>query len=154
MSRQINTTRMQFHYQLKEFKKVDEILPKCIFLDQLTAAMKIARMHVNKAPVEKIEAEFAKISKRLRYNQSVLLYSLMAWIYVKNGDEAKAHATLVKACENNENDTLKKNLDRLANGKIKEFSNANLGDEWYALFLEEPKMRVERRMPRADGRPF
>ncbi|MCL1910025.1 MAG: hypothetical protein FWG05_03715 [Kiritimatiellaeota bacterium] len=154
LSRQVNITRMQFHYQLKEFKTVDALLPKCMVLDPLTAAMKIARMHVNKAPLEEIEAAFKKYSRRLRYNQSALLYSLMAWIYVRGNEEAKAHQTLVKACEANEHDTLKKNRDRLANGKIREFSNAGLGDEWYALFLEEPKMRVERRMPSADGRPF
>ena len=154
LSRQINTTRMQFNYQLKEFKEVDALLPKCLILDPISGAMKIARMYVNKSPMEEIERVFKKTASRLRYNQSVILYSLMAWIYVKNNDEAKAHQTLIKGCESNENDTLKKNRDRLANGKIKEFNNANLGDEWYALFLEQPKMRVERRMPRADGRPF
>jgi len=116
--------------------------------------MMMSRMYVNKEPLEKIEKMFKKVTGRMRYNQSALLYSLMAWIYVKNNDEANAHKTLVKACEANENETLKKNRDRLANGKTREFSNANFGDEWYALFLEEPKMRVERRMPRADGRPF
>ena len=154
LSRQINTTRMQFYYQLKNFKEVDALLPKCLILDPISGAMKLARQHVAQAPIADIEKTFDSISKRLRYNQSVLLYSLMAWIYVKNNDADKAHKTLVKGCAMNENDTLKKNRDRLANDKLREFSNANLGDEWYALFLEEPKMRVERRMPRADGRPF
>lgn len=53
--RQINTTRMQFHYQLKEFGKVDELLPKCLVIDPLTASMKIARQYLNKAPLEEIE---------------------------------------------------------------------------------------------------
>ena len=154
LGRQINTTRMQFNYQLKQFKEVDALMPKCIILDPLSGAMKIARQYKTEVPLAEMEKTFKQISSRLRYNQSTLLYSLMAWIYVKNNDEANAYKTLVKACETNENDTLKKNRDRLANGKMREFSNANFGDEWYALFLEEPKMRVERRIPRADGRPF
>jgi hypothetical protein len=154
LNRQISTTRMQFNYQLKNFKEVDALMPKCLILDPLSASMKLARMHVNNASIEEIEKTFKQISTRLRYNQSALAFALMSWICVKNGDAEKAHQYLVKGCAANENETLKRNRDRLANNKLREFSNANLGDEWYALFLEEPKMRVERRMPRADGRPF
>lgn len=152
--RQLNTTRMQFHYQMQEFKKVDALMPKCLIMEPISAAMKIARMQANKAEIEDIEKAFQKAKVRLKYNQSALLYALMSWIYVKNNLPEKAHTLLIKGCENNENETLKRNRDRLANNKVREFSNANFGDEWYALFLEQPKMQVRRQMPRMDGRPF
>ena len=152
--RQLATTRMQFHYQMQEFKKVDELLPKCLIMDPLSAAMKMARQYSNKVAVPEIEKTFQKAKARLKYNQSSLLYSLMAWIYVQNNLIDQAHQVLVKGCADNENDTLKKNRDRLANNKVKEFSNANIGDEWFALFLEQPKFQMRRQQPRMDGRPF
>ena len=153
-SRQLNTTRMQFHFQMQDFKKVDEMLPRCLILDPMSGAMKIARQFANKAPFEEIEKTFLKAKARLKYNQSALLYSLMAWIALKLDMPDKAHALLVKGCKDNENETLNRNRDRLANNKPREFSNAGLGDEWYALFLEQPKMQMRRQQPRFDGRPF
>lgn len=155
MRRQIATMRMQFHYQLKEFEKVDALLPHCLFLDPATAAMKLAQMHRRKASVEDIRKEFDTLVRRFKYNQSVLPYSLMAWVYMQAGEIDNAHTLLLQACRDNEHETLKRNRDRLANNRPREFSNAGLGDQWYALFLETPKMpKVRRVMPRADGRPF
>lgn len=154
MRRQISTMRMQFHYQLKEFDKVDELLPKCIFLDPLSLSMKLAQLYRRKTPADDIRKEFDKAIPRFKYNQSVLPYSLMAWIYVQEKRDGDAHALLVKACKDNEHDTLKRNRDRLANQRMREFSNAGLADQWYALYLETPKMQTRRVMPRADGRPF
>ncbi|MGI5869488.1 MAG: hypothetical protein ACOX9C_08625 [Kiritimatiellia bacterium] len=153
-SRQLNTTRMQFHYQMKDFKKVDELMPRCLILEPMGAAMKMARQHVNKEPPEAIERTFIKAKARLKYNQSALLYALLAWIYLKNDMPDKAHALLVNGCKDNENETLNRNRDRLANNKLREFSNAGFGDEWYALFLEQPKIQARRQRPRFDGRPF
>lgn len=39
---------------------------------------------------------------------------------------------------------LKENYERLVNGKFKQFSNSGLGDAWYALYLEEPKIKPQR----------
>ncbi len=152
--RQLNTTRMQFYYQMKDFKKVDDLLPRTLILDPTSASMKLARMYSNKADIAEVEKAFNKAAARLKYNQSALLYALMSWIYVKNGMPEKAHTLLIKGCKSNENETLKRNLDRLANNKIREFSNANFGDEWFALFLEQPKIQYRRQQPRMDGRPF
>ena len=46
---------------------------------------------------------------------------------------------------------LLENHDKLLNGKAKQFSNAGFGDTWYALYLEEPKMKPQRQR---QGRPF
>ena len=47
---------------------------------------------------------------------------------------------------------LVRNRDALANNRVKQFSNAAFADQWYALFLEEPKVRYERRAPTRFGR--
>lgn len=154
MSRQIATMRMQLHYQLKEFNKVDELLPKCLLLDSNSMAMKLARMYSKDEDLGVIRKTFDRSVARLKYGQSVLLYSLMAWILVQKRQEDEAHNLLVEACKNNENDTLKRNLDKLANNRARDFSNAGLAEEWYALLLEQPRISTRRVMPRADGRPF
>lgn len=159
--KQINTTRMQFYYQIQDFKMVDELLPKCLFMEQMACSMRIARMYKNDAPLTDIEKLFKKYASRLssnaRFNsgKSYLLYSLMAWIYVQKDMIDKAHVTLVEGCKAGSHDTMKKNLERLANNRMREFSNAGLGEEWYALFLETPKMQVKRQQhPSKFGRPF
>ncbi|MFH1001051.1 MAG: hypothetical protein V1783_09440, partial [Bacteroidota bacterium] len=48
------------------------------------------------------------------------------------------------------NDALLKNWEHLVNGRIKKFSNADVGDQWFSLYLEEPgvskpKQKVMRR---------
>jgi hypothetical protein len=42
----------------------------------------------------------------------------------------------------------------LANNRVGHFSNAGMGDEWYALHLEQPKVKMQRQRPHAFGRPF
>jgi hypothetical protein len=151
LRRQVDTLRMQLYYQTKDFKKVDALLPTCLFLDPMTAAMKLARMHVTGA--EGTEKFFEKQVKRQRYGQGVILYALYAWMLVQRGDPDGAHKLLVRACEKSENETLKRNREHLANNRAAHFSNAGLGDEWYALGLEEPKVKMQRqRAP--TGRPF
>lgn len=155
LAKQINTTRMQLLFQMREFDKVDALMPKCLIMDPMSASMKMARMYVNKEPVKKIEKVFQRATLRAKYNQTVLVYSLMAWIYVKNNNADAALKTLIAADSKNEHPTIKKNRDRLANNKAREFSNAGLGDEWYALLLEQPKVQVKRQQQyQKFGRPF
>lgn len=151
LRRQVDTLRMQLYYQIKNFKMVDALLPTCLFLDPMTAAMKLARMHVTGA----VDAEkfFEKQVKRQRYGQGVILYALYAWMCVQRGDLTGAHKVLVRACEKAENETLKRNREHLANNRAAHFSNAGLGDEWYALGLEEPKVKMQRQR-NPNGRPF
>ena len=154
MTRQIATMRLQFNYQMKNFDAVDRYLPKALFLDPLTMAMKLAQLYRRKTPTAIIRTEFNKLIKRTKYNQGTLPYSLMAWIYIQENDSDAAHAILVDAAKNTENETIKRNRDRLANNKPREFSNLGLGDEWYALLLEAPKIQTRRQQPSSYGRPF
>ena len=143
LDKQIATLRMQLYYQLKEFRKVDELLPKCMFMEPMTAAMKLARLHVRGETVE-AEKFFKKQTSRLRYGQGVILYALYAWMLVQRKEVEAAHKLLVRACEKMENEVIKANRDHLANNRINQFSNAGLSDEWYALGLEQPKIKMQR----------
>ena len=143
LDRQIATLRMQLYYQLKEFRQVDALLPKCMFLDPMTAAMKLARLHVRGETAE-AEKFFRKQTKRLRYGQGAILYALYAWMLVQRKQVEAAHKVLVGACEKMENEVIKANRDHLANNRVNHFSNAGLSEEWYALGLEQPKVKMQR----------
>ena len=157
MGRQIATTRMQLHYQLGEFDKVDAMLPKCLVIDPNTAAMKLARQYANKADAAEMEKTFRKAKARCRYDQSGLLCAAYSWILVKQGRNDEAYKVLVQACQDNSteegpNTTLPRNRDLLANNRPREFNNAGFGDQWYALQLEQPRVRYERRVPGRFGK--
>ncbi|MBO5762438.1 MAG: hypothetical protein J6R85_01075, partial [Lentisphaeria bacterium] len=61
-----------------------------------------------------------------------------------------ALAALVDARKRSDNPVLTENWERLINGKVKHFSNANFGDVWYSLYLETPKFKQQR----VQQRPF
>lgn len=161
MGRQIATMRMQLHYQDKNWKAVDALMPQCIVFDPMTAAMTIARIYMrdgyhhetdkkghNKA--NEIDKRFERGVARLRYGQGALLFGLYAWIQNREGDPDAALETLLRADRKMENACIKRNIEVLRNNKPKQFSLAGLGDEWFALGLEEPRMRT----PRSHERPF
>lgn len=142
MGRQIDTMRLQFLYQLKDFEQVDALLAKGLFkgpmmMEPLPVAMKMARQFKNK-DVKGAEKTFNWHIKFFRGNRGALLYGLMSWIYVKQGESEKARQLLLKGKEATASDVLSSNWQLLSNGKEKQFSNKGLGDEWYSLYLETP----------------
>ncbi len=151
MGRQIATLRVQLYWTMKDFKRVDELMPRALVVDPMMAAIKLARMHMTGA--EGVEKLFKKQTLRLRYGQGELLYALYAWILVQKKDIDGAHKVLIQACEKMESETLKRNRDHLANNRVGHFSNAGLGEAWYALHLEQPKVKMQRQSP-FSGRPF
>lgn len=154
--RQMATMRLQFHYQLKEFDKVDEILATCGFLrgpmmmDPMAVAMRMARCYKNDdlAGAKKV---FKRKIMWFRGDRGTLLYGLMSWIYVKVGEPDEARRVLLKAKKATGVDTFSKNWEHLSNDRAKRFSNAGLGDEWYSLYLENPPAVKQQRM-RGNGR--
>lgn len=147
LKKQVATIRMQLNYQLKDFAKVDEYLPRCMFMDPLTAAMKLARMHKNDSP--DMDEFAAKMLKKFKGENAVLLYGLYSWILVKRNRIDEAVPLLAQGGEKTDNEILKRNWENLANNRVKRFSNAGLGEQWYALHLETPKMqRQKQRQPR------
>jgi len=154
--RQIATMRLQFYYQLKEFDKVDEILGTCGFLrgpmmmEPVAVAMRMARCYKNDdlAGAKKV---FKRKIMWFRGDRGTLLYGLMSWIYVKFGEPDEARQLLLKAKEATGADTFSRNWEHLSNDRVKSFSNAGLGDEWYSLGLENPPAVKQQRM-RGNGR--
>ncbi len=138
LSGQVNSMKMAFNYQLKRFDEVDALLPKCVFFDPQTVAMKMVRMYRKNDPG--LEKFFRKKGARLRKDACVLPVCLYAWILLKQGRNEEALKVLVDAKKKTSDETLIRNWEALANGRPKQFSNAGLGDMWYALGLEEPKM--------------
>lgn len=144
MKRQIATAQFQLHWMVREFKEVDALMPKVLFVDPVTTAMKLARMQMLDAPVEDISKVYTKATRRLRYNQNVLLAATYSWILLKRGDVDGAFKALNRALEKSDNEVLKSNREHLANNRLAHFTNAGLGDQWYALHLEKPRYNQPR----------
>lgn len=161
MGRQILTMRMQFLYQLKEFEQVDAILAASglfkgpMMMEPMTVAMKMARQYKNK-DVAGAEKTFKRHIMWFRGERSTLLYGLMSWIWVKEGETEKARELLVKAKDATGNATFIHNWEQLSNERVKSFSNQGLGEEWYGLYLENPPAPKQQRvrMNARHGRPF
>ena len=147
MRRQIATAQFQLYWMIKEFKKVDELMPKALFFDPTMSAMKLARMYMTNQPVEEMAKVYAKATRRLRYNQNVLLAATWSWILLQKKDVDGAFKALNAALEKSDNETLKANRDHLANNRVAHFSNTAIGDQWYALQLEEPRIHQQRMRP-------
>lgn len=151
LGRQIAAMRLQFHYQLKEFEKVDEMIAAAgifkgaIMTEAMPVAMKMARQY-KKGDIEGAQKTFDRYIIWFRGNRGTLLYGVMSWILVKKGEAEKARMLLDKAKTATGNETFTRNWEMLSNNKVKQFSNANLGDEWYGLYLENPPAPKQQRV--------
>jgi hypothetical protein len=151
MGRQIATMRMQFLYQLKKFEEVDRLLATRglfkgpLMMEPMTIAMKMARQFKN-GDLAGAEKTFKRHIKWMRGNRGTLLFGLMTWIYMQQGESEKARQLLVKAKEITADQTFSHNWEMLSNNKESAFSNAGLGEEWYGLYLETPPMPKQQRM--------
>ncbi len=152
LGRQLATMELQFAWQRKDWKRVDELLPRALLIDPMLAAIHLARMWQQEAPTEALRKVFRKAVRRARYGTTALLYSTFVWMLVRRGEVDEAYRLLGEADEKNEHAVLKANRDALANNRLAHFSNAGLGEEWYALWLEEPKLKARRQ--RDPGRYF
>lgn len=155
MGKQIATMRMQFHFQLKNYTEVDTLMPKALYLDPMIYGMKLARLY-KQDDLKGLEKTYLKGSRRFKGDKSTIIYAAYSWAMVKKGNVDEAVKALNEAVKKNSNEVLLNNLNFLKNGKIKQFSNAGLGDMWYTLYLEEPKQKAVRVKQRASrgARPF
>ena len=144
MGRQIATARLQLSWMIKDFKTVDELMPKALLIDPTMSAIKMARLYMLKASTDEIAKVYRKGVSRVRYNGNVLLAATMSWVQVQKGDVDGAFKTLTEALKKSDNETLKQNHEFLMNNRVGHFSNAGIGDQWYSLLLEEPRMRAQR----------
>lgn len=149
LKRQIAAMQGQLCFQLKEFKRADEYLDRAILADPQSIAVRMTRMYRNEDP--RLDKFYRAKSRRAKGEGGAFLASVYAWIKLRQGDEKAALAALVAARKNSDHPVLVENYARLANGKAKQFSNAGFGDMWYALYLEEPKVKAQRQR---SGRMF
>ncbi len=144
IERQMASAQFQLNWMIKDFKKVDELMPKILLIDPAMSAMKMARMYMKNEETAAIKKVYEKAVRRLRYNQNVLLAGTMSWIELKRGDTDGAFKTLTQALKSSDDATLKRNHAELMNNRTAHFSNSGLGDTWYSLLLEEPKIKTQR----------
>ena len=144
MDRQIATAQLQLNWMIKEFKVVDRLMPKALCVDPMMSAIKMARMYTLGASLKDIEKVYRKGVGRVRYNGNVLLAAAMSWMQVQKGETDAAFKTLTDALKKSDNETLKQNHEQLMNNRVAHFSNSGIGDQWYSLYLEEPKVRTQR----------
>lgn len=150
IERQIATAQFQLYWMIKDFKKAQSLMDKALFIDPASCSIKLAIMYKNGASTGELGKYYEKTVKRVRYNQNVLPAAAYTWMLVQRGEIDKAFKALNSALEKSDNEVLKHNRDILANNKVAHFSNSGLGDQWYSLFLEEPKVRSQR--PRQQWR--
>ncbi len=144
IERQKATAQFQLNWMIKDFTKCDALMPKIIMAEPTLAAMKMARMYMLKEPLEEITKVYNKAVRRVRYNQNVLLAACYSWILMKNDMDNEAFKALTEALKSSDNPTLKANHENLSNKRNAHFSNSGLGDQWYQLHLEEPKVKMQR----------
>ena len=63
---------------------------------------------------------------------------------MQRNDSDGAFKTLTEALKKSDDATLKRNHEILMNNRVAHFSNSGLGDQWYSLMLEEPKVKMQR----------
>lgn len=149
LKRQINSMKMQLLFQLKDYKAVDELLPHCLLLDQQALAIKLVRMYRNDDAG--LDRFYRRKCARLKGDALAFLASVYAWMLLKRGKEKYARNILLAAKNKTDHPVLVENEARLANQKAKQYSNAGFGDIWFALGLEEYKVKPQRQRM---GRPF
>lgn len=152
LGRQLATMELQFAWQRKDYERVDELLPRALLLEPFLMCIRLARLWQKKAETEEIRKAFKQMVRRARYGTTALVYCTFAWMLLKRGEADEAYKVLIEADEKNEHPVIKSNKEILANNRIPHFTNVGFGEEWYALWLEEPKMKVKR--ARDNGRFF
>ena len=144
IDRQKATAQLQLNWMIKEFDVVDRLLPKALLIDPTVVAIKMARMYMKNASSDEIEKVYRKGVARVRYNGNVLLAATMSWILVQRKEYDGAFRTLTDALKKSDDGVLKQNHEHLMNNRPLHFSNSGIGDPWYALYLEEPKIHMQR----------
>ncbi len=147
IDRQMATAQFQLNWMIKDFAKVDALMPKIIMADPTLAAMKMARMQMLGNSVDEIGKVYDRAVRRVRYNQNVLLAATYSWILIKHEKIDEAFKVLTDALKSSDDATLKRNHEHLMNNRPSHFSNSGIGDAWYQLHLEEPKVKAQRQRP-------
>ncbi len=137
LDRQINSIRLQFLFPMKKFDEVDRILPKTLLTDPLLCCMKMCRQY-QLGQEDALRKTYEKYSKRFKQD-ATLIYATYAWMLIRKKKTDEALKVLLNGKDATDDETLAMNWEHVANNRPQQFSNAGLGEPWYALMLEEPK---------------
>ena len=140
LAKQTNAMRAMFSFQLKEYDKTDEYLKKALLMDPQTISVKLVRMYKTDASFEEMAKFYKKKCASIKGENCILPVALYSWILMKLDKKDEAFKVLTEAKKKTDNEVIVSNWEALANDRAKNFSNAGLGDLWYAMGLEEMKM--------------
>lgn len=140
LSKQTNAMRAMFAFQLKDFDMVDQYLAKAFLMDPQTISIKLVRLYKKHASFEEMAKFYRKKCAGLKGENCILPVALYSWILMKIDKKDEAFKVLTEAKKKTDNEAIVNNWEALANDKVKNFSNAPLGELWYAMGLEEMKM--------------
>jgi hypothetical protein len=137
LDRQINALRVQFLYPLRKFDEVDRLLPRSLLIDPVLSCMLMCRQYQHGEDVA-LQKTYDTYRKKFKVN-ATLIYATYAWMLLKKKQVEQARLVLLEGKKATEDEILEKNWEHVTNGRLAQFSNAELGEPWYALLLEEPK---------------
>lgn len=148
VKKQLDTMRGQLAYQIKDFEQADKYLENSLNMDPMTVAMKMVRQY-KKENMDEVEKLYKKGRKRFKNEQGAIIFAAYSWMLVQQDRIDDAIEVLNEGRDKTENEVIEGNWEKLANGRVKQFSNAGLGDAWFALHLEKPKpVKVRQRRAR------
>ncbi|MBO5761517.1 MAG: hypothetical protein J6S53_08250 [Lentisphaeria bacterium] len=140
LSKQTNAMRAMFSFQLKDYEMTDAYLEKALLMDPQTISIKLVRMYKKHASFEEMAKFYRKKCRSIKGENCILPVALYSWILMKMDKKEEAFKVLSEAKKKTDNEVIVSNWEALANDKVKSFSNAGLGELWYAMGLEEMKM--------------
>ena len=118
-----------------------------MLFDQQSLAIKLVRLY--KTDDTLLAKFYKKKCARLKGEACAFVASVYAWILLKQNNVQGAVDVLLAAKNKTDHPVVVENFERLANGKVKQFSNSGFGDIWYSLGLEEVKVKAQKqKMPR------
>lgn len=152
--KQADLLKGQLLFQIKEYDEARPLLEKAMLInDPLLLCMQMV-LHFKQDPAEtkQLDKMFNRGVGRFKYERGKLIYALYAWMLVKQNRITEAVTALDEGKNKTEDPVIAQAWENLANRRINRFSFAALGEQWYALGLENPAPVKVRQQPAYGAR--
>lgn len=151
---QVNLMKGQLLYQIRDYEAARPFLEKALVVDPSILCMRLV-LQWKKDPgdVAALDKVFRKNIARFKYEKSTLCYATYSWLLVRQNKLTEAVTLLDEAKKKTGDPVIAQNWEHLANRRMTRFSNAGLGENWYALGLEQPAPVRVSPQDRFGGRP-
>lgn len=115
------------------------------------AQLFLAALYYRRREIDKAKKA---LNEAIGYNKKqVILYNVLAWIHLKEGESKEAIEVLLRGEKaDKDSEATKDNLNRVQNGK--KMSMKRFGMSWYALQLEKPPASMRQAPPGTPRRGF